>query len=87
MNVAWSINVPFLWLACLFGWRAGRLVQAAEGQGVQIRSAEEFCLPATPRALMLVRLAMNAAALLQQLLIDAIMRLRQPAGPPRQKQS
>lgn len=58
-DVVWRPGVPFLWLRLPPGWRGGAFCQAAEGQGVQIRCAEEFvCRDA--RAPHAVRLAINA---------------------------
>jgi len=44
-DVAWRINVPFLWLspACFGGWQ-GAFVRRQRGQGVANPSAEEICL-------------------------------------------
>lgn len=58
-DLSWRQDVPFLWLMLPEGWRAGSFCRAAEGQGVQIRSAEEFaCREAnSPHA---VRFAVNA---------------------------
>jgi len=79
-DVAWRTNVPFLWLSLPVGWRAGAFCQAAEGQGVQIRSAEEFvCRDA--RAPHAVRLAINAGVALHSF-EDAIMRLRHLLDSP-----
>ena len=58
-DLIWRADVPFLWLHLPEGWRAGAFVQAAEGQGVRIRAAEEYaCRDA--RAPHAVRFAINA---------------------------
>ncbi|MEM1350830.1 MAG: PLP-dependent aminotransferase family protein [Pseudomonadota bacterium] len=58
-DLTWRKNVPFLWLHLPLGWRAGAFCQAAEAEGVKIRSAEEFvCRDA--RAPHAVRIAINA---------------------------
>ena len=58
-DLIWRADVPFLWLHLPEGWRAGAFVQAAEGQGVRIRAAEEYaCRDA--RASHAVRFAVNA---------------------------
>ncbi|MEO1364360.1 MAG: PLP-dependent aminotransferase family protein [Pseudomonadota bacterium] len=58
-DLIWRADVPFLWLHLPEGWRAGAFVQAAEGQGVRIRAAEEYaCRDA--RAPHAVRFAVNA---------------------------
>lgn len=58
-DLRWRDDVPFLWLDLPVGWRAASFCQAAEVQGVQVRSADEFALRdgAAPSA---VRIAMNA---------------------------
>ncbi|MEM6761032.1 MAG: PLP-dependent aminotransferase family protein [Pseudomonadota bacterium] len=63
-NLTWREDVPFLWLELPEGWRAGAFVQAAEGQGVRIRAAEEYaCRDA--RAPHAVRFAINAGLTLE----------------------
>ncbi|MCX8227867.1 MAG: PLP-dependent aminotransferase family protein, partial [Sulfitobacter sp.] len=65
------------------GWRAGAFCQAAEAQGVQIRSAEEF-VSRDARAPHAVRLAVNAGVSLESY-EAAIMRLRHLLdNPPEQ---
>ncbi|WP_121065019.1 PLP-dependent aminotransferase family protein [Chachezhania antarctica] len=58
-DLHWREDVPFLWLVLPLGWRAGAFCRAAETQGVQIRSAEDFATrnTNTPHA---VRMAINA---------------------------
>ncbi|MDP5216329.1 PLP-dependent aminotransferase family protein [Ruegeria sp. 2205SS24-7] len=58
-QLSWRPPVPFLWLTLPEGWRAASFCRAAEAEGIQIRSAEEFACRTTrtPHA---VRLAVNA---------------------------
>ena len=58
-DLIWRADVPFLWLHLPEGWRAGAFVQAAEGQGVRIRAAEEYACRYA-RAPHAVRFAINA---------------------------
>jgi DNA-binding transcriptional MocR family regulator len=69
-----------LWLRLPAGWRAGAFCQAAEAQGVQIRSAEEFVCRES-RAPHAVRLAVNAGVSLASF-EAAILRLRQLLDSP-----
>ncbi|MBW4708792.1 PLP-dependent aminotransferase family protein [Roseobacter sp. YSTF-M11] len=63
-DLVWRPDVPFLWLRLPMGWRAGAFCQAAEAEGIQIRTAEEFvCREA--RAPHAVRMAINAGVSLQ----------------------
>ncbi|MFD0980245.1 aminotransferase-like domain-containing protein [Tropicimonas aquimaris] len=57
-EIAWREDVPFLWLTLPRGWRAAEFVLAAERQGIQIRSAEEFTLR-EDRAPHCIRIAVN----------------------------
>jgi DNA-binding transcriptional MocR family regulator len=57
-DINWDAEVPFLWLTLPAGWRSAAFCRAAEAQGVQIRSADEFCLR-NGRAPHAVRLAVN----------------------------
>jgi len=57
-DLAWDAEVPFLWLTLPAGWRSAAFCRAAEAAGVQIRSADEFCLR-DGRAPHAVRLAVN----------------------------
>ncbi len=43
-DLFWDPRVPFLWLVLPSGWRSAAFTRAAEAQGVQIRSADEFAL-------------------------------------------
>jgi len=58
-QMLWRADVPFLWLNLPIGWRTGAFVQAAEAEGVRLRSAEDFVLR-TSRAPHAVRLSINA---------------------------
>lgn len=58
-QVAWHEDVPFLWVALPFGWRAAQFARAAEGQGVMLKGAEEFVLR-DARAPHMIRIAVNA---------------------------
>lgn len=79
-DLIWRQDVPFLWLRLPMGWRAGAFCQAAETQGIQIRSAEEFvCRDA--RAPHAVRMAINAGVSLQSF-EAAMMRLRNLLDSP-----
>ncbi|MCV3270954.1 aminotransferase-like domain-containing protein [Roseobacter sinensis] len=79
-DLVWRPGVPFLWLRLPVGWRAGAFCQAAEAQGVQIRSAEEFvCREA--RAPHAVRMAVNAGVSLKTF-EAAMMRLRDLLDSP-----
>lgn len=57
-DVTWSRDVSFVWLVLPPGWRAAAFCRAAEAEGVQIRSADEFALR-DGRAPHAVRIAMN----------------------------
>ncbi|MEP2642206.1 PLP-dependent aminotransferase family protein [Roseobacter sp.] len=64
-DLSWREDVPFLWLRLPLGWRAGAFCQAAEAQGIQIRSSDGFvCRDA--RAPHAVRLAINAGVSLSR---------------------
>ncbi|WP_043841659.1 PLP-dependent aminotransferase family protein [Roseivivax marinus] len=58
-DLTWHEEVPFLWLRLPEGWRAAAFVQAAEAEGLQLRTAEDFALRDgfAPHA---VRIAVNA---------------------------
>ena len=58
-DLKWDAEVPFLWLQLPAGWRASSFCRAAEKDGIQIRSADEFALR-DGRAPHAVRLAVNA---------------------------
>ncbi len=58
-DLMWRPDVLFLWLTLPEGWRASAFCQAAEAQGVRIRSAEDYTeRNATTRHA--VRIAINA---------------------------
>ena len=57
-RLAWSEHVPFLLLELPLGWRASDFRQAAEKQGVLIKSAEDFALR-DGRSHQAVRIAIN----------------------------
>lgn len=54
--LAWQDGLPFLWLTLPSGWRASTYARMAEGQGVLVRTADEFALN-TGRAPNAVRIA------------------------------
>ena len=58
-DLVWRNEMPFMWLTLPAGWRAAAFCQAAEAEGVQIRSADEFALrdARVPHA---VRISINA---------------------------
>jgi DNA-binding transcriptional MocR family regulator len=55
-NLSWQEGLPFLWLRLPSGWRASTYARMAEGQGVLVRTADEFALN-TGRAPNAVRIA------------------------------
>ncbi len=57
-DLTWDDQVPFVWLRLPSGWRSAAFTRAAEAQGVQIRSADEFALR-DGRAPNAVRIAIN----------------------------
>ncbi|MDC0656800.1 PLP-dependent aminotransferase family protein [Leisingera sp. SS27] len=73
-DLTWNPEVPFLWLKLPSGWRAAAFTRAAEANGVQIRSADEFALR-DGRAPHAVRIAINAHVPLKQF-EEAMLRLR-----------
>ena len=72
-DLKWREDAAFLWLELPKGWRAGAFCRAAEAQGVQLRSAEDFAPRSvnTPHA---VRFAVNAGIPLTRF-EDALRRL------------
>jgi len=54
--LSWQDGLPFLWLTLPSGWRASTYARMAEGQGVLVRTADEFALN-TGRAPNAVRIA------------------------------
>ncbi|MEW2914536.1 PLP-dependent aminotransferase family protein [Leisingera sp. JC11] len=82
-DLTWNPEVPFLWLKLPSGWRAAAFTRAAEANGVQIRSADEFALR-DGRAPHAVRIAINAHVPLKQF-EEAMLRLRSLLdNPPEQ---
>ena len=73
-DLVWNDQVPFLWLRLPAGWRSAAFTRAAEAQGVQIRSADEFALR-DGRAPNAVRIAINAHVSIKRF-EDAMLRLR-----------
>ncbi len=73
-DLSWREDAAFLWLSLPRGWRAGAFCRAAEAEGVQLRSAEDFASrnTNTPHA---VRFAVNAGLPLERF-EAALMRLR-----------
>lgn len=73
-ELVWNDEVPFLWLKLPAGWRSAAFTRAAEGEGVQIRSADEFALR-DGRAPNAVRIAVNGHVSLKRF-EEAMLRLR-----------
>ena len=57
-NIRWRENVPFIWLELPYGWRSGEFCQAAEANGVYLKSSEEFGLRHS-QSVHAVRIALN----------------------------
>lgn len=59
-EIKWRSGVPYVWLSLPEGWRTAAFCRAAEGEGVRVRSAEDFALrdARVPHA---VRISLNAA--------------------------
>ncbi|MCF6443241.1 PLP-dependent aminotransferase family protein [Nereida sp. MMG025] len=79
-DVVWRSEVPFLWMRLPDGWRAEAFVRAAEREGVQIRSADEFALR-DGRAPHAVRISVNAHISID-LWGEAMVRLRKLLDNP-----
>jgi len=73
-DLTWDDQVPFVWLRLPSGWRSAAFTRAADAQGVQIRSADEFALR-DGRAPNAVRIAMNGQVSLAEF-EGAMQRLR-----------
>ncbi|WP_170600572.1 PLP-dependent aminotransferase family protein [Ruegeria arenilitoris] len=73
-NLNWDADIPFVWLSLPSGWRAAAFSRAAEREGIQLRSADEFALR-DGRAPNAVRIAMNGHVSLKQF-ESAMLRLR-----------
>ena len=73
-DLVWRPDMPFIWLRLPSGWRAGAFCQAAEADGVQVRSADEFALrdARVPHA---IRISINAQVTLDSF-EKAMVRLR-----------
>lgn len=79
--IGWQPGLPYLWLPLPTGWRASTFTRMAEGEGVLVRSADEFAL-VTDRVPNAVRLALNGSLSRAQI-EDACTRLaRLLARPP-----
>ena len=79
-DLRWDPEVPFLWLTLPAGWRAAGFCRAAERDGVQIRSADEFSLR-DGRAPHAVRIAINGNLSLE-VFESAMERLRALLSDP-----
>lgn len=73
-DLKWREDAAFLWLSLPRGWRAGAFCRAAEAQGVQLRSAEDFA-PRNANTPHAVRFAVNAGLPLERF-EAALLRLR-----------
>ena len=73
-DLNWDADIPFVWLNLPSGWRAAAFSRAAEREGIQLRSADEFALR-DGRAPNAVRIAMNGHVSLKQF-ESAMLRLR-----------
>ena len=72
-DLNWDSEVPFLWLNLPSGWRSAAFSSAAEREGIQLRSADEFALR-DGRAPNAVRIAVNGHVSLAKF-EDAMLRL------------
>ncbi|WP_050602418.1 PLP-dependent aminotransferase family protein [Ruegeria sp. 6PALISEP08] len=82
-DLNWAPDVPFVWLNLPSGWRAAAFSRAAEREGIQLRSADEFALR-DGRAPNAVRIAVNGHVSLQRF-ENAMVRLRNLLdNPPEQ---
>ncbi|MEM6656730.1 MAG: PLP-dependent aminotransferase family protein [Pseudomonadota bacterium] len=73
-DLNWAPDVPFVWLNLPSGWRSAAFSRAAEREGIQLRSADEFALR-DGRAPNAVRIAVNGHVSLEKF-EDALLRLR-----------
>ncbi|WP_170480491.1 PLP-dependent aminotransferase family protein [Ruegeria arenilitoris] len=73
-DLNWAPDVPFLWLNLPAGWRSAAFSRAAEREGIQLRSADEFALR-DGRAPNAVRIAINGHVSLNRF-ENAMVRLR-----------
>ncbi len=82
-DLNWDSDIPFVWLNLPSGWRSAAFSRAAEREGIQLRSADEFALR-DGRAPNAVRIAMNGHVSLEQF-ENAMLRLRSLLdNPPEQ---
>ena len=82
-DLVWDPYVPFVWLKLPSGWRSAAFSRAAEREGIQVRSADEFALR-DGRAPNAVRIAMNGHVSLERF-EEAMLRLRSLLdNPPEQ---
>ncbi|KUJ85899.1 aspartate aminotransferase [Ruegeria marisrubri] len=82
-DLVWDPQVPFVWLKLPSGWRSAAFSRAAEREGIQVRSADEFALR-DGRAPNAVRIAMNGHVSLERF-EEAMLRLRSLLdNPPEQ---
>ena len=79
-DLNWAPDVPFVWLNLPSGWRAAAFSRAAEREGIQLRSADEFALR-DGRAPNAIRIAMNGHVSLERF-EDAMQRLRKLLDNP-----
>ncbi len=73
-DLNWDSEIPFVWLHLPSGWRSAAFSRAAEREGIQLRSADEFALR-DGRAPNAVRIAVNGHVSLEKF-EDAMLRLR-----------
>lgn len=73
-DLNWDSEIPFVWLHLPSGWRSAAFSRAAEREGIQLRSADEFALR-DGRAPNAVRIAVNGHVSLAKF-EDAMLRLR-----------
>jgi DNA-binding transcriptional MocR family regulator len=78
--INWHPDNPYIWLSLPQGWRAAAFARAAERQGVQLRTAEDF-VPRDGFAPHAVRLAVNAQVSLNSF-EEAVGRLRELLDNP-----
>ncbi|MFY0624369.1 MAG: PLP-dependent aminotransferase family protein [Pelagimonas sp.] len=79
-DINWHPDIPYIWLNLPQGWRAAAFARAAERQGVQLRTAEDF-VPRDGFAPHAVRLAVNAQVSLNSF-EEAVGRLRELLDNP-----
>lgn len=76
-NIAWHEDAPFVWLTLPERWRSARFTAACEAQGVLVKPADEFALPAdkAPNAVRLSVGTVNSEKVLNDALlkVDAIL--------------